>query len=88
VLETFHVLNQFDIPKGAAREHEKDEHGNILADYTVWTSATDLKAKRFYFRTYENSRIRMVDLTRMNLDGTDIVTMSMKGGEDIQSLTP
>jgi len=88
VLETFHVLNQFDIPKGAAREHEKDEHGNILADYTVWTSATDLKTKRFYFRTYENSRIRMVDLTRMNLDGADIVTMSMKGGEDIQSLTP
>jgi hypothetical protein len=30
----------------------------------------------------------MVDLTRMNLDGADIVTMSMKGGEDIQSLTP
>ena len=26
VLEAFHVLNQFDIPKGAAREHEKDAH--------------------------------------------------------------
>ncbi|MFZ0311621.1 MAG: choloylglycine hydrolase family protein [Candidatus Korobacteraceae bacterium] len=88
VLETFHVLNQFDIPKGAAREHEKDEHGNIQADYTIWTDATDLKTLRFYFRTYENSRIRMVDLTRMNLDGGDIVTISMKGGEDIQSLTP
>jgi choloylglycine hydrolase len=34
VLEAFHILNQFDIPKGAAREHEKDAHGNILADYT------------------------------------------------------
>jgi penicillin V acylase-like amidase (Ntn superfamily) len=32
ILEAFHILNQFDIPKGAAREHEKDEHGNILAD--------------------------------------------------------
>src|SRR6266853_2101577 len=39
ILEAFHVLNQFDIPKGAAREHEKDEHGNVLADYTIWTSA-------------------------------------------------
>src|SRR5260221_3471151 len=48
VLEAFHVLNQFDIPKGAAREHEKDEHGNVLADYTIWTSASDLKAKRFW----------------------------------------
>jgi hypothetical protein len=25
-----------DIPKGAAREHEKDAHGNVLADYTLW----------------------------------------------------
>src|SRR5204863_2922288 len=43
IVEAFHVLNQFDILKGAAREHEKDEHGNILADYTIWTSASDLK---------------------------------------------
>jgi choloylglycine hydrolase len=33
VLEAFHSLNNFDIPKGAAREPEKDEHGNSLADY-------------------------------------------------------
>ena len=87
VLEAFHVLNQFDIPKGAAREHEKDEHGNVLADYTIWTSASDLKAKRFYFRTYENSQIRMVDLMKMNLDAKDIVTISMKGEEVIKPLT-
>ena len=86
ILEAFHVLNQFDIPKGAAREHEKDEHGNILADYTVWTSASDLKAKRFYFRTYDNSQIRMVDLMKMNLDAKDITKISMKGTESIRSL--
>jgi choloylglycine hydrolase len=88
VLEAFHILNQFDIPKGAAREHEKDEHGNLLADYTLWTSAIDLKAKRFYFRTYDNSQIKMVDLTKMNLDGRDVVTISMKGAEVITPVTP
>jgi choloylglycine hydrolase len=88
VLEAFHVLNQFDIPKGAAREHEKDEHGNVLADYTIWTAASDLNAKRFYFRTYENSQIRMVDLMKMNLDAKDIVKIPMKGDEIIQSVTP
>jgi choloylglycine hydrolase len=87
ILEAFHVLNQFDIPKGAAREHEKDEHGNILADYTIWTSASDLKTKRFYFRTYENSQIRVVDLMKMNLDAKDIVTISMKGNEEIKPIT-
>ena len=88
VLEAFHILNQFDIPKGAAREHEKDAHGNILADYTIWTSANDLKGKRFYFRTYENSQIRMVDLTKMNLDAREITKISMKGAESIKSLNP
>ncbi len=88
VLEAFHVLNQFDIPKGAAREHEKDEHGNVLADYTIWTSANDLKAKRFYFRTYENSQIRMVDLMKMKLDAKDVTKISMKGAESIRSLNP
>jgi len=88
VLEAFHILNQFDIPKGAAREHEKDEHGNILADYTIWTAASDLKAKQYYFRTYENSQIRMVDLMKMNLDGKDTVKISMKGAESIKSLIP
>ncbi len=88
VLEAFHILNNFDIPKGAAREHEKDEHGNIVADYTIWTSANDLKAKRFYFRTYDNSQIRMVDLTKMNPDGKDIINISMKGAEEIKSVTP
>jgi choloylglycine hydrolase len=88
VLEAFHILNQFDIPKGAAREGQKDAHGNIEADYTLWTSANDLKAKRFYFRTYDNSQIRMVDLLKTNLDAKDIVTISMKGGEAIKSVTP
>jgi choloylglycine hydrolase len=88
VLEAFHILNQFDIPKGAAREHEKDEHGNILADYTIWTAASDLKAKQYFFRTYENSQIRMVDLMKMNLDAKDIVTISIKGDEVIKPLTP
>ena len=30
ILEAFHVLNQFDIPKGAAREHEKDAQIRML----------------------------------------------------------
>src|SRR5262249_20828350 len=90
VLEAFHILNQFDIPKGVARE-QPDAQGNKPADYTVWTSAIDLKAKRFYFRTYENSQIRMVDLAKMTqrkLNAGDIVTISMKGEEVIKSLTP
>jgi choloylglycine hydrolase len=56
IIEAFHILNQFDIPKGSAREHEKDEHGNVVADYTLWTSAIDLKAKQYFFRIVRQQR--------------------------------
>ena len=63
--------------------------GEIAADYTIWTSANDLKAKRFYFRTYENSQIRMVDLMKMNLKATDIVTIDMYDQKEvIRPMTP
>ena len=88
MIEAFHILNQFDIPKGAAREHEKDEHGNVLADYTIWTSAIDLKAKQYFFRTYENSAIRRVDLMTMDLDAKDISKISIKGDEVIAPVNP
>jgi len=88
VLQAFHILNNFDIPRGAAREEHKDAHGNIVADYTIWTSAIDLKARRFYFRTYENSQIRSVDLTKMPVNAKSITTISMKGREVIKSLNP
>jgi choloylglycine hydrolase len=86
VLAAFHILNNFDIPRGAAREADKDEHGNILADHTIWTAASDLKTKRYFFRTYDDGRIRTVDLTKMNLDAKDLVTFSMHGEETFQRL--
>jgi len=84
VLQAFHILNQFDIPKGAARGLE---HGMEVADYTLWTSAADLNNLRYYFRTYDNSRVRMIDLKAVDLDAREIRTISMKGEEQIEDLT-
>jgi choloylglycine hydrolase len=84
VLQAFHILNQFDIPKGAARGIE---HGKEVSDYTIWTSAADLKNLRYYFRTYDNSRIRMVDLKAVDLDAKKIKTILMKGEEQIEDVS-
>lgn len=84
--QAFHILNNFDIPKGVARDGEKDEGGNINADYTQWTSANDLTARRFYFRTYEDSTIRVVDLTKQNLDAKEILSWPMEGTESVVDL--
>ncbi len=84
VLQAFHLLNQFDIPKGSARSVE---HGKEVADYTLWTTAADLKNLRYYFRTYDNSRIRMVDLKAVDLDAKEIKTIPMKGEEQIEDVS-
>jgi choloylglycine hydrolase len=87
VLEAFHILNNFDIPVGSVRGAVSKD-GVVTADYTLWTCARDLEKKNYYFRTYENSQIRMVELMKMNLDANAPVRISMKGEEVIQSLTP
>jgi penicillin V acylase-like amidase (Ntn superfamily) len=72
-----------DIPKEAARGIE---HGKEVADYTLWTIAAGLKNRRYYFRTFENSRIRMVDLKALEFDGQDVRTISIQGEEEIKDV--
>jgi choloylglycine hydrolase len=84
VLQAFHILNQFDIPKGAARG---TDNGQKVVDYTLWTSAADLKNLRYYFRTYDNSRIRMVDLKAVDLGAKQVKTIPMSGDEQIEDLS-
>ncbi len=84
VLEAFHILNQFDIPRGAARG---TEHGRPVADFTLWTSASDLGNGRYFYRTYENSRIRMVDLKAVNMKDRSVKTIAIAGDEDIEDVS-
>ena len=80
VLQAFHILNQIDIPKGSA---QGIEHGKEVYEWTLWTSASDLKNLHYHFRTFDNSRIRVIDMKAVDLDAKDIKTISMKGGEEI-----
>ena len=36
-------------------------HGQVHDDYTLWTSAADMANRRYFFHTYANRRIRMID---------------------------
>jgi choloylglycine hydrolase len=59
VLSAFHILNQFDIPKGSV---VNSAGGETMDETTEWTSVADLKNLRWYFRTFDDQSIRMVDL--------------------------
>jgi choloylglycine hydrolase len=61
VLSAFHILNNFDIPYGAVRDVQG---GQVHAEYTTWTSVSDLKNLVWYFRTYGDQSIHSVDLKK------------------------
>ena len=61
VPQIFHIMNAFDIPVGAVQDVHKD---GIHRDYTVWTSASDLKNVRWAFKTYKDQSIRSIDVRK------------------------
>ena len=83
VLQAFHLLNQFDIPRGAARAGARQVGGRLHA----LDGRLGPEEPGFYFRTFDNSRIRMVDLKKMDLDAKEIKTFPMGGEEIIEDLS-
>ena len=81
IKDAFHILNSFDIPRGAVREAQKN--GNHIYEQTQFTSVADLKNLIFYFHTYENRQIRMVKLKSFDLAEKEILTISMDQPEQI-----
>ena len=69
VCQAFHILNNFDVPVGVQRgrsnvsaDGSQEYNPANLQSATQFTSASDLKALRFYYRTAWNSNIRCIDL--------------------------
>lgn len=80
----FHILNQFDIPRGALRDQHE---GRVIADATQWTCAADLTNRRYTFHTMDNRAIRMVDLNRLDPEGTAILRLSVQGPGTMEDLS-
>ena len=77
VLSAFHILNQFDIPKGSLLN---SAGGETLNEITEWTSVADLKNLRWYFRTFEDQSIHMVDLKQaVKAAKGEMATIEMEG---------
>ena len=61
MLAAFHIRNQFDIPYGTVRDESGKE---TVTESTQWTTVSDMKNMRFYFKTYGTQNIHMVDLDK------------------------
>ena len=64
VMSCFLILNNFDIPIGV--ERQKDHAPVDIPGATQFTTATDTKGLKFYWRTCWNSTIRCIDLTSID----------------------
>ncbi len=69
ILHVFHILNNFDIPLGVARAVEK---GVIHSDYTQFTVARDPQSLRYYYKTYNDQTLRMIDLRKFDLNAKEV----------------
>ncbi len=79
VLQIFHILNNFDIPKGSVRQ---TIHGTEFDEYTSWTSANDLTNLMFYFHTYNDQTLRSVDVRKaLGAAGGKIMSLPMESGQ-------
>lgn len=79
VFSAFHILNQFDIPKGSVNNASV---GGAQPETTEWTSVSDLKNLRWYFRTFADQSIRMVDLKEaIEAAKGEIKTISMESSK-------
>jgi choloylglycine hydrolase len=84
VLQVFHILNNFDIPVGVAREvHD----GVIHTDYTMLTVARDPQALKFYWKSYDDQSIHMVDMNKLDLGGKGLLKLSTASQQPIIDVT-
>ncbi len=63
ITQSFHILNNFDIPIGI--EHKPGE-GPKIPSATQWTSAIDLTNGKVYYKTSYNNHIRCIDVASID----------------------
>ncbi len=79
------LISNITIPIGATRD--RGPAGKEYLEHTQWGTVSDLKNKRFYFRTYYNQDIRVVDLTRLDLDADQIRSIPMEQPASYKDVT-
>jgi choloylglycine hydrolase len=91
VYEVFRILDNFNVPLGAAEgsEHEQDTSG--MRSSTIWASVADTKNKVIYYHTQHNRRVRMVDLGKIDFESLrDVIHLPLdrEKRQDMEDITP
>lgn len=82
--QIFHILNNFDIPVGVARS---EAGGVVYSDYTQLTVARNPQDFRYYYKSYADQTIRMVDVKQLDLNSKEIKLLSTRSEQPITDMT-
>lgn len=90
VYEVFRVLDNFNVPLGAA-EGEGEAKTKGMRSSTIWTTAWDTKNRVLYYHTQNNRRVRAVDFGKIRFDSArEKVRFPLDKAktQDIEDVTP
>lgn len=83
IKDVFHVLNNFDIPKGFARE---TSNGKIYSDYTQITCARDPQTLKYYYKTYDNQSIKEFDLNEFDENSDKLLVLNTASEQTFENI--
>lgn len=84
IKQVFHILNNFDIPLGVARETTSDV---VQSDYTMLTAARDPQNLIYYYKSYDDQTIRMVQLNKFDLNARAIKLYNAKSKQTFVNIS-
>lgn len=90
VYEIFRILDNFNIPLGAAEGDTLGDGDDNMRSATLWTNAMDSQNLRFYYHTMHNRRVRMLDLNEIDFETLDALTklpLDRVDAQDIEEIT-
>ena len=92
VYEVFRILDNFNIPLGAAEGSDGSAGTQGMRSSTIWTTAWDLSEKVLYYHTQHNRRVRALHLKNLDFsrtgDGLVHLTLEPLRKQDIEDITP
>ena len=83
IKDVFHILNNFDIPKGFSREVVD---GEIFADYTQITCARDPQTLKYYYKTYNDQSIKEFDLNSFDANSKNILVLNTASEQTFENV--
>lgn len=90
VYEVFRILDNFNIPLGAAEGDALEGDADNMRSATLWTNVMDSQNMKVYYHTMHNRRVRMLDMNEIDFETLDELTklpLDRVAEQDIEEIT-